>query len=751
VVLTMGFTIVAELALEAGLYDDAVRALRHVGMSREALGNLEETLKSYERAFLYLDKVSDPLLKARVQMSYAISAILLTSNHETMEVVSKEWSQELSKILAQARDCLSQAGNYYVKSDYKSANWALASIVLERMRIDDLVGDHMKAWDTFNKILAIKEIAQDPNLATSALLYAAAILKKAADKEIVSREFYFDQLNENHQACLEIPGFGGWKDGLFSVLLGDEFMVVRNLPEAIKAYQRAYDIQLSLLDDLVRPPRSDGIYGGFLAVDVCGKLQKALIALGNTDENKADKRLEAFTLVAESKARFFRRDLHYSMINIPSKLDLGERTRLAGMCKALSSGSSDPRIIKEDIDNFIDQEKDVVPELVSLFQPIVGEENTNILQDLDAAFSFDDVKTVLISLYATQNETIIYIVESPRETPKIFSIPITLEQLQNTLVTLNAGISGNARYPNPISPIEPTRKQRFFIDLFELKEKFSPLISLLKNKDLILVSPHGVWHNIPLDFFILPPLWEQGIFPGLIHIPSIKLKKLLSSRKETTKLSKAGVTTSFKENDSLDLFEQAHRTISTKFSEAEVDVISSFGDSSTVSRYLGTTQNVGIHHVLAHGYYEQNSDPMSSGILLADNQGLIPGDFSPNKNLKREVLLPGMTVQINGTTAKHITVQACSLGLSQSNLGDEFWGFSRALIAAGADSVISPLWDIDLNSSTYLLTQFYENWLVRNQPKWKAWSMAQYDLFMNKEHPEWSHFYHWAAFRLIEI
>jgi CHAT domain-containing protein len=61
------------------------------------------------------------------------------------------------------------------------------------------------------------------------------------------------------------------------------------------------------------------------------------------------------------------------------------------------------------------------------------------------------------------------------------------------------------------------------------------------------------------------------------------------------------------------------------------------------------------------------------------------------------------------------------------------------------------LWDIDLNSSTYLLTQFYENWLVRNQPKWKAWSMAQYDLFMNKEHPEWSHFYHWAAFRLIEI
>ena len=102
-----------------------------------------------------------------------------------------------------------------------------------------------------------------------------------------------------------------------------------------------------------------------------------------------------------------------------------------------------------------------------------------------------------------------------------------------------------------------------------------------------------------------------------------------------------------------------------------------------------------------------------------------------------------------GTSARHITLQACSVGRTQAGAGGELWGLTRALLAAGADSIIAPLWDVDLRSSTELLRIFYEHWLFGDEPKDVALAAAQRELAETEIDPALNHFYHWGGFQLV--
>ena len=73
---------------------------------------------------------------------------------------------------------------------------------------------------------------------------------------------------------------------------------------------------------------------------------------------------------------------------------------------------------------------------------------------------------------------------------------------------------------------------------------------------------------------------------------------------------------------------------------------------------------------------------------------------------------------------------------------------TRAVLAGGGASVVSPHWDVDLDSSTKLLSEFYRNWLIKGFSMPKALSEAQHGLYLSEDKTEWRHFYHWGAFQL---
>ena len=264
--------------------------------------------------------------------------------------------------------------------------------------------------------------------------------------------------------------------------------------------------------------------------------------------------------------------------------------------------------------------------------------------------------------------------------------------------------------------------------------------------DQIIISPHGIWHNLPIHVLLLPFLWGHGVNPTITYSPSIHSFYLLQQRavkSERIALNPIGLSTVPGKEDDAIAFAQAHA------SQTERPLFSAYGVQATTEYVLQNLGQVGLQHLLAHGRYEQNDKVMNSGLLLAGESDLPSKILISQKQGPTSNLLSGTMLMANESGAGHVTVQACSLGRTQFTLGDELWGVTRALLASGVNSVLAPMWDIDLESSTTLLCKFYENWLIQGQPKWRALAEAQRHLANSQEHSAWRHFYHWAAFQIV--
>jgi CHAT domain-containing protein len=107
-------------------------------------------------------------------------------------------------------------------------------------------------------------------------------------------------------------------------------------------------------------------------------------------------------------------------------------------------------------------------------------------------------------------------------------------------------------------------------------------------------------------------------------------------------------------------------------------------------------------------------------------------------------------IQKTALAARLVTLNACSSGLQgDRNAGDEFDGFSRALLMSGASSTILTLWNVDQVTSVDFMHRLYHRWLGadRQIPLWKSIHEAQHD-FIASDDPKLRHPYHWAPFAL---
>lgn len=95
--------------------------------------------------------------------------------------------------------------------------------------------------------------------------------------------------------------------------------------------------------------------------------------------------------------------------------------------------------------------------------------------------------------------------------------------------------------------------------------------------------------------------------------------------------------------------------------------------------------------------------------------------------------------------AELVTLSACETGISQTKRGDELIGLTRALIYAGAPSVIVSLWSVYDPSTRELMVELYRQ-LKSGKDKATALQQAQIKI-MSKE--EYSHPYYWAPFILV--
>jgi CHAT domain-containing protein len=148
--------------------------------------------------------------------------------------------------------------------------------------------------------------------------------------------------------------------------------------------------------------------------------------------------------------------------------------------------------------------------------------------------------------------------------------------------------------------------------------------------------------------------------------------------------------------------------------------------TETAARTLGA--GFRYLHFASHGVFDPEN-PLDSALLLARD----------DKNDGR--LTVGELYEIR-MDADLITLSACETALGKITNGDDVVGFTRGFLYAGANSIVSSLWQVDDEATGILMDQFYRN--LGQVNKRSALRKAQITMIAgNQNHP-----YFWSAFQL---
>lgn len=731
----------ASLAAKHGKYEAALDALRLSGIANEGLFRINELKAAYEKAAGLLDNRTDPKKAARLYMSYGISLLVLAFCMDVDGPDPVALGSLEQDILSPAQAHLEKALSIFNGIDSLPDKFPLRSIELELIRIDDLRGNHQRALAGLENLMREDEtVKNEPRLSVTALVYAAAAARHLYKADPAWEEQYFTYLQKLAEIVPYISSSMPDKACYICIWTGDELSGLGNPQAAVDYYSVAYDIQQASRQNEIRSADPGTRYGGILAIDISGRIQNSL--LGQQDSHgHSEPAAQAFAACESEKCNFFRRALIFRDSSTEHKLTGYLKNKYQSLRSALSTASIDQRLLMSDYRWFLKWDA-AAGERARLesFDKLFNEPLSPAR--LQKLLSNEKTGTALVSFYVTDRETLVYIVKGPSAAVTAFRLGVDSSKLKNISQSLHTGIYGNEYYQK-LTFSSPEKSDKFFQPLFALSDDFLPLIQELSGADVIYLCPHGLWHSVPIHMLLLPALWREGKVPAVVYTPSIHLLELLQARysgKHVFEYRNYGLTTVPTDDNPETPFQYAHNAIYDIFKASGATVTDCFGREATADETMKTMNRASLYHIIAHGSFLEGKNAMNSGLLLSEASGLPRRNQAPN--------VTGTMLMLNGTAASHITLQACSLG-KRSDQGNEFWGFTRAAVSAGANSVIAPLWDIDIRSSTRFLELFYNNWLVCGQPKWKAWANAQFSMFSEPTEPAWSHFIHWAAFQLI--
>jgi len=150
---------------------------------------------------------------------------------------------------------------------------------------------------------------------------------------------------------------------------------------------------------------------------------------------------------------------------------------------------------------------------------------------------------------------------------------------------------------------------------------------------------------------------------------------------------------------------------------------------ATIARLIEEAPGSSIIHLATHGQSRLDA-PNFSYVRLADGQLNAIDAFNLNLEGCELVMLSG-----------------CETGLALSGGGDEQLGLGRAFLAAGANSLVMSLWQVEDNATNELMQLFYQH-LLKGESKAQALRAAQCS-FLQRSESIYTHPYFWASFRLV--
>ncbi|SEU15252.1 CHAT domain-containing protein [Stigmatella erecta] len=168
----------------------------------------------------------------------------------------------------------------------------------------------------------------------------------------------------------------------------------------------------------------------------------------------------------------------------------------------------------------------------------------------------------------------------------------------------------------------------------------------------------------------------------------------------------------------------------------------------------------GILHLATHGFFlgDSPSAPTSRGLALVDSLGSAPPPQA-EPLLNSGLVLAGALATGSGSLPSEATLitalelaglnlwgtqlvvlSACDTGRGQVQLGQGVYGLRRALVAAGAETILVSLWKVNDDSTRLLMDLYYRNLLAGMG---RASALREAMLSLRTTHP---HPHSWAPF-----
>ena len=203
---------------------------------------------------------------------------------------------------------------------------------------------------------------------------------------------------------------------------------------------------------------------------------------------------------------------------------------------------------------------------------------------------------------------------------------------------------------------------------------------------------------------------------------------------ERSSLNRSGLTRGFSRNGFVDLpsSEDEVRIAQAAFPKQKVDLL--VGDSATEAAFkTANLDDYRVIHLAVHGFADSTFPDRAALILLS------------NPSAGEDGFLQASEIVQLRFDANLVVLSACDTAVGPLEGQDGIANLARAFLMAGARTVISTLWQIDDNSSLFLMKRFYAH-LSTNQSPASALTAAKRDMlrtYGTKALP-----YQWAAFTI---
>src|SRR6266566_980733 len=247
------------------------------------------------------------------------------------------------------------------------------------------------------------------------------------------------------------------------------------------------------------------------------------------------------------------------------------------------------------------------------------------------------------------------------------------------------------------------------------EQLMAPFIRDIRTPHVIVV-PHGFLHFLPFHAFYDG---EKYLIDEheVSYAPSASIKKYCLERGEIAGESPLLVGVS---DQNAPLIGEEISRLNELFRDARV-----LDDAqATRKAFIENSKDSSFLHIATHVIF-RHDNPMFSSFKLADGWFTALDLFS-------------IVCETN-----LVTLSGCQSGMNEVTANDDLLGFMRGFLYAGARSLLLSLWNVNDESTTALMVNFYREW---QKGAAKSTALRSAMLAVRADHP---HPFYWAPFLLV--